>query len=80
MPMKAYITWVDDDPIRWRAHTERSDEDPTGEFSEHATAAEAVAWARERTDWVLIATDPLQWAGSPDKHPPDVPRAWGEDG
>lgn len=77
--MKAHITWVGD-PKRWSAHIERSDEDPTGEFSEHATAAEAVAWARERTDWVLIATDRLQWAGSPNKKPPDVLQLWHEEG
>ncbi len=75
--MKAYITWVGDGE-RWSAHIERSEQDPTGEASEHRTAADAVAWARERTDWVLVVTDPLRWAGSPDLQPSDVPQLWGE--
>lgn len=73
--MKAYITPVGE-PQRWSAHTERSDENPTGEFSDHDSAAEAVAWARERTDWVLVTTDRLLWAGSPDEQPPDVSEVW----
>ena len=36
------------------------------------------AWARERTHWVLVVTDPLQWAGSPDNQPPDVHQLWQE--
>ncbi len=75
--MKAYIGLAGE-PEYWSAHVERSDDDPTGEWSEHDTLADAVAWARERTDWVLVVTDPLQWAGSPDKQPPDVPRVWHE--
>lgn len=77
--MKAYITWFGE-PVRWAAHTERSDEDPTGEASEHATAAEAVAWARARTDWILVVTDPPQWAGSPEKKPSDVIETWQKEG
>ena len=45
--MKAYVTWIGDGE-RWAAHVERSDDDPSGEFSEHLTATDAVAWARER--------------------------------
>ncbi|GAB3068571.1 hypothetical protein GCM10027053_36040 [Intrasporangium mesophilum] len=75
--MKAYVSWFGD-LEHWGAHVEHSESDPSGESSEHETAADAVAWARERTDWVLVVTDPLQWAGSPDKQPPDVPKLWQE--
>ena len=71
--MKAYVTWVGDGE-RWNAHVEHSEQDPTGESSEHETVADAVAWARERTDRVLVVTDPLLWAGAPEKRPPDVPQ------
>lgn len=75
--MWAYVTWVGDEPRRWSAHTERNEDDPSGvEVSEHATVEEAVAWARERTDWVLVSAGPQMWAGSPDKQPPDVPAPW----
>ena len=73
--MKAYVTWVGDGE-RWNAHVEHSEQDPTGESSEHETVADAVAWARERTDRVLVVTDPLLWAGAPEKRPPDVPPMW----
>lgn len=75
--MKAYVTWFGDGD-RWSAHVEHSEQDPSGEWSDHDTAADAVAWARERTDWVLVVTEPLQWAGSPEKQPSDVPRLWRE--
>jgi hypothetical protein len=73
--MKAYVTWVGDGE-RWIAHLERSEHDPTGESSEHDTAADAVAWARKRTDWVLVVTDALRWAGAPEKQPSDVLQVW----
>lgn len=72
---RAYVTWVGDGG-RWNAHIEESEHDPTGEYSEHDTAADAVAWAQLRTDWVLVVTEPLQWAGSPERQPSDVPRLW----
>lgn len=73
--MKAYVAWVGDGE-RWLAHVEHSGQDPTGESSEHDTATDAVAWARERTAWVLVVTDPLQWAGAPEQQPSDVPQVW----
>lgn len=73
--IKAYVNWFGYED-HWAAHTEAKGNPAEGESSEHSTVAEAVAWARERTDWVLIATDPLQWAGAPEKQPPDVPRLW----
>lgn len=77
-PVKAHVGWVGD-KTRWVSHTERSEEDPTAESTiGYCSEAEAVAWARERTDWVLVVTDPLQWAGSPDKQPPDVHHLWQE--
>ncbi|WP_020145605.1 hypothetical protein [Terracoccus sp. 273MFTsu3.1] len=72
---KAYVAWVGDGE-RWSAHVERSEDDPTGESSEHDTAADAVVWARERTDWVLVVTEPLLWAGAPEKQPSDVDQIW----
>ncbi len=75
--MKAYVTWIGNTE-HWTAHVEQSEDDPSGESSKHGTVADAVAWARERTDWVLVVTDPLQWAGSPDRQPSDVPQLWPE--
>lgn len=75
MALKAYVGWVGD-PTHWVAHTEVDDDAALGERMECRSEAEAVAWARERTDWVLVITDSLQWAGSPDKQPSDVPRLW----
>jgi hypothetical protein len=74
---KAYVTWVGDGG-RWSAHVERSEDDPTGESSEHDTAVDAVAWARERTDWVLVVAEPLLWAGAPEKRPSEVLQTWRE--
>jgi hypothetical protein len=72
---KAYVGWVGD-PTHWVAHTEFDDDPTLGERMECHSQAEAVAWARERTDWVLVITDSLQWARSLDKQPSDVPRLW----
>ncbi|WP_256795283.1 hypothetical protein [Terrabacter sp. Ter38] len=72
---KAYVTWVGDGE-RWSAHVERSEDDPTGESSEHDTAADAVARARERSDWVLVVTEPLLWAGAQEKWPSEVHQIW----
>lgn len=73
--LKAYVGWVGD-PTHWVAHTDVDDDPARGERMECHSEAEAVAWARERTDWVLVITDSLQWAGSLDKQPSDVPRLW----
>jgi hypothetical protein len=73
--LKAYVGWVGD-PTHWVAHTEFDDDPTLGERMECHSQAEAVAWARERTDWVLVITDSLQWARSLDKQPSDVPRLW----
>lgn len=66
---------------RWNAHIEpvpmtTANADQAEWSCDLSHVADAVAWARERTDWVLVVTDPLQWGGSPDKQPPDVPLVW----
>jgi hypothetical protein len=58
--LKAYVGWVGD-PTHWVAHTEVDDDPARGERMECHSEADAVAWARERTDWVLVVTEPLQW-------------------
>jgi hypothetical protein len=73
--LKAYVCWVGD-PTRWAAHTEVDDDPAQGEWMECRSEADAVAWARERTDWVLVVDSPLQWAGAPEKQPSDVPQLW----
>ena len=68
------------DSERWRAHTEG----PDGRMVERVDGAldDLVAWARERTGWVLVlpangGPDVMRWAGT-DPKPEDVPQFWDE--
>ncbi len=67
-------------PSPWAMALIDPDDDPSGEGSEHDTACDAVAWARARTYSWLPVTDPLQWAGSADQRPSDVPQLWRDEG
>lgn len=62
---------------RWVGHIEKMSGNrvlDSGPWFE-GSAEEVVAWARERTGWVLVVIDPLQWAGT-DPKPDDVPLRW----
>lgn len=62
---------------RWVGHVEKTSGNKILEMGPwfEGSPEEVVAWARERTGWVLVVLDPLQWAGT-DPKPDDVPLRW----
>jgi hypothetical protein len=63
----------------YSAHIEDRNDRSRIVASRDGELAELIAWARERTGWVLVVEEPMMWAGSdPAPHHPDIKRIWPE--